>query len=117
MPPTAPRCPCSLLFPGKISSRCQFQQRPGRRVPETSQGSRLLVSVLFSLKKELTPITAEVDQASQSGDVDEKGGPSSTTCCPSGSGRDFLRSGSNGHLVDQAVHTLVENGLFKEKGH
>src|SRR5208337_786781 len=58
MPPTAPRCPCSLLFPGKISSRCQFQQRLGRRVPETSQGSRLLVSVLFSLKKELTPITA-----------------------------------------------------------
>ena len=26
-------------------------------------------------------------------------------------------SGSNGHLIDQAVHTLVEERLFKKKGH
>ena len=26
-------------------------------------------------------------------------------------------SDSNGHLIDQAVHTLVEERLFKKKGH
>jgi len=26
-------------------------------------------------------------------------------------------SGSNGHLIYQAVHTLVEERLFKKKGH